>query len=219
MGIFPCYTHIINPKLKNIYLSFDEHGELVIKSPKVSIDRIEKLIISKANWINKTQIKIKNKKSNCDNLTQIYYLGKLIDVTFMESKSSPRVDFNSDNGLTIYAKTDDKEVLTSIIDKFYQAQSLEYITKEVQKYSKIMSLYPIDIKYRKTKRQWGSCSGKNNLSFNTMLMKLNPSLIEYVVIHELAHIQHKNHQKQFWELVEEYSPSHKKLRKELKEYA
>jgi len=81
-----------------------------------------------------------------------------------------------------------------------------------------MSLSPTDVRFRKTKRQWGSCSGKNVLSFNTMMMKLPHDVIEYIVIHELAHIRHKHHQKDFWQLVEQHLPDYKKKVKELKKY-
>lgn len=221
MNIFPCYTHIINPRLKNIYLGFDEHGELVVKSPKVSIEKIEKLIISKSAWINKTKSKLKNKKGRMNDLDNInlYYLGESFPLEFTTKQCKPILEYDATKGFKMYAPTKDSETITLLTNKFYLKQSSLYITPEVEKHSNIMGLYPRGIKYRKTKRQWGSCSGTNALSFNTMLMKLSPEVIRYVIIHELAHITHKNHQSQFWELVEKYCPNHKKLRQELKEYA
>lgn len=221
MNIFPCYTHIIKPKLKNIYLGFDEHGELVIKSPKVSIEKIEKLIISKASWINKTQLRLKNKKGNMSDFSSIdtmYYLGEAYSLKFILAECKLRLEFDSSIEIKIYGKEQDNQALIRLTDKFYLQKSNEHITKEVEKWSKIMRLFPATVKYRKTKRQWGSCSHQNNLSFNTMLMKLPQDVIEYVIIHELAHIKHKNHQKAFWELVGQHSPNHKELREQLKEY-
>ena len=74
------------------------------------------------------------------------------------------------------------------------------------------------IKYRKAKRQWGSCSAKNDLSFNPMLMKLPPEVIEYVIVHELAHIRHKHHQKAFWAFVEKHMPNYRNHEAVLKTY-
>lgn len=221
MNIFPCYTHIIKPKLKNIYLGFDEHGELIIKSPKVSIEKIEKLIISKASWINKTQLRLKNKKGNMSDFSSIdtiYYLGEASSLKFILMDCKPRLELDSNREIKIYGKEQDNQALIRLADKFYLQKSNEHIAKEVEKWSKIMGLFPATVKYRKTKRQWGSCSGTNHLSFNTMLMKLPPIVIEYVIIHELAHIRYKHHQKDFWELVENYCPNHKVLRNQLKEY-
>jgi len=68
------------------------------------------------------------------------------------------------------------------------------------------------------KTRWGSCSAKNTISLNYYLAKLPESLIEYVVVHELAHIKEKNHSAKFWNLVEKYLPDVKKRRKLLREY-
>ena len=79
-----------------------------------------------------------------------------------------------------------------------------------------MGLDYSEIKYRKMKSRWGSCSSKRVLTFNTELIKINKELIDYVIVHELAHIKHMNHSKQFHALVEKYLPLSKRLRKELK---
>jgi len=95
------------------------------------------------------------------------------------------------------------------IDKFYRTKIEEIIPPLVDKYSKLMNLYPTSIKYRKNKRTWGSCNYKNGLNFNTQLSKFPIKIAEYVVIHELAHIKHKNHSKKFWDLVRNYCPDYK----------
>ncbi len=95
------------------------------------------------------------------------------------------------------------------VDKFYRTKSEEIIKPMVESYSKIMNLSSSSIKYRKNKRTWGSCNYKNGLNFNILLMKFPLVVIEYVVIHELAHIKHKNHSRKFWDLVEKYCPDYK----------
>jgi predicted metal-dependent hydrolase len=98
-------------------------------------------------------------------------------------------------------------------DIFYKEKSKEILPKIVDKYSNMMKLFPTKLKYRKNKRVWGSCNYKNEINFNIYLMKLPMELIEYVVIHELAHIKHKNHSKKFWNLVEYYCEDYKKREK------
>ena len=66
------------------------------------------------------------------------------------------------------------------------------------------------------KSKWGSCSVKNSLIFNYYLAKLPEDIIEYVVVHELAHIKHKNHQKEFWDLVSKFIPDYKERIKRLR---
>ncbi len=104
------------------------------------------------------------------------------------------------------------------IDIFYKNEAKKIIPPIVERYSNIMSLFPTSLKYRKNKRTWGSCNYKNGLNFNTLLVKFPIEVIEYVVIHELAHIEHKNHSKKFWNLVEEYCPDYKQREKLLKSF-
>jgi len=95
------------------------------------------------------------------------------------------------------------------LDKFYKEESKKIIPPLVAKYSQIMKLYPTNIKFRKNKRTWGSCNYKNGLNFNTLLVKFPLEAIEYVVIHELAHIKQKNHSNKFWLIVETFCPDYK----------
>ncbi len=102
------------------------------------------------------------------------------------------------------------------IDIFYKARALELLPNLVDKHAKRMQLFPSALKFRKNKTRFGSCSSKNSISLNILLMKFPLEVIEYVVIHELAHIKHKNHSKHFWGLVQEYCPNYKFLDKQLK---
>jgi len=86
----------------------------------------------------------------------------------------------------------------------------------VKIYSEKMNLYPSKVSFRFNKTRWGSCSAKNTLSFNYYLAQLPKELIEYVVVHELAHIRHKNHSKEFWNEVAKYLPDMEARRRELR---
>ena len=81
-----------------------------------------------------------------------------------------------------------------------------------------MNLFPTSISYRKNKRTWGSCNYKNGLNFNILLMKFPIEVMEYVIIHELSHIKHKNHSKDFWNLVSFYCPNYKEVEKSFKKF-
>jgi predicted metal-dependent hydrolase len=69
---------------------------------------------------------------------------------------------------------------------------------------------------KKLKSRWGACDNLNNISLNTYLIQLDWRLIDYVMLHELAHTKHHHHQKSFWDLVANICPGYKDLRKELK---
>lgn len=220
--MLPTFKHIVNPKLKNIYLSFSDSGELIVKSPKVSNQYIEKLLIKKSKWIKEAREKIKLKKgktSTVKNGTEIYFLGEKYICNLNEYKNKSSKLKVQGNNINIYYSTYDNSKFIALIHKFYKTKAKEVIPPLVHKYSKIMSLHPQEIKFRKTKKQWGSCSSKNVLSFNTMTMKLPIDVIEYIIIHELAHIKHKHHKKDFWNLVEQFMPDYKDKINTLKEYS
>ncbi len=75
-----------------------------------------------------------------------------------------------------------------------------------------------NIRLRAMRSQWGSCSSRGNITLNTALLQLSRPLLEYVIIHELAHRIVKNHSKRFWDLVESVCPGSKEARRELRTY-
>ena len=93
----------------------------------------------------------------------------------------------------------------------------EKITQRVQYYSLKMDVTYNRVSVRNQKTRWGSCSSKGNLNFNYRLFYLPEELLDYVVVHELAHRLHMNHSKDFWQEVERYFPDYKECRKQLKE--
>ena len=73
------------------------------------------------------------------------------------------------------------------------------------------------ITIREQKTRWGSCSSKGNLNFNWKLVLLDPELLDYVVVHELAHRREMNHSVAFWKVVESELPDYRERRRRLKE--
>ena len=105
-------------------------------------------------------------------------------------------------------------------DEFSRKERVEIkekITQRVQYYSLKMDVTYNRVSVRNQKTRWGSCSSKGNLNFNYRLFYLPEELLDYVVVHELAHRRHMNHSKDFWQEVEVYFPDYKACRKQLKE--
>lgn len=220
-SLFPGYTHIVNPKLKYIYLSFDAKGNLIIKSPKVSLKHIENLLLKKTKWIQNSRAKIQNKKGRLLDFSEdnfLYYLGERYPLELkphLPKKTGLEFDGTA---FTLFYHSFDPLLFQAHIDRFYANSAREILSPLVKEWSKKMQLIPSEIKFRKTKRQWGSCSQKNIISFNTMAAKLPLNVIHYLVVHELAHIKHKHHQRSFWELVAHHLPAYKAHINELKTY-
>lgn len=92
----------------------------------------------------------------------------------------------------------------------------EMIPQRVAYYSGLMGLCPAGVKITSAQKRFGSCSGKDSLCFSWRLMLYPMEAVDYVVVHELAHIRHKNHGKAFYALVARYMPDYRERERLLK---
>lgn len=98
---------------------------------------------------------------------------------------------------------------------FFKLKASETLNEKVDHWSKEMNLFPKSVSYRNQKTRWGSCSSEGRVNLNWKLACFEPAIQDYVVIHELAHLKHQDHSKNFWKLVEIFSPNRKKLSQDL----
>ncbi|MNY56359.1 WLM domain protein [compost metagenome] len=80
-----------------------------------------------------------------------------------------------------------------------------------------MNLHPSQVKFREQRTRWGSCSSRKVINLNWRLIVFDAAIIDYVIVHELAHIQHMDHSGRFWGLVEKYVENYQELMRSLKE--
>ena len=99
----------------------------------------------------------------------------------------------------------------------YRKQANALLPERVAHFANIMGVTPTGVRITGAKKRFGSCSPKNALCFSLYLMQYPPDAIDYVVVHELAHIVHHNHSASFWATVEAYMPDYKRRRALLKQ--
>lgn len=92
----------------------------------------------------------------------------------------------------------------------------EVLPEKVRFWGERMGLHPTRITITRARTRYGSCSAKNAISFSCRLMRREGDLIDYVVVHELAHIRFKNHGRAFHQLIERTLPGHRALEKRLR---
>ena len=100
--------------------------------------------------------------------------------------------------------------------QIYRAQARNLLVDMVNTYAGRMKVEPSGIRVTGAKTSWGSCSGANNLSFTWRLMMAPIEVVEYVVVHELAHIREHNHSQRFWAAVEGVLPDYRSRKDALK---
>ncbi len=182
------YTVIRKFRLKHIYIHVKSDASVEIRtSLTTSTKSIEAFVEKKSSWIREKQVHFQNRKRV--EVEKFYLLGTICE----------KIDYEISSDETL--------------NLLYRQKAIETIAPLIQTWSEKMQLFPTHVGYRKNKTRWGSCNGKNRLSFNTNLAKMHPDFIEYVVVHELAHIKHKNHSKSFWSEVEKFLPDYKNRKK------
>ncbi len=208
--------HICKTTLKNSYISIvpsleneKNYAKIILKSPRVSKNYIKKLLTDKEVWIRKQILKIELQEVKTINLEdEVLLFGEIYSIDVDEAKIL--------RNYLQRLKTVDKNTILNAYNKFYKQYAKDYITPRLEYFAQEMNLSYTEVKFRKMKSRWGSCSSKKSITFNTELMKVKKELIDYVIVHELSHLTHMNHSKEFHSLVDEYIYDSKLKRKELK---
>jgi len=105
----------------------------------------------------------------------------------------------------------------SALVAWYREEARVFLSNKTYFYAQKMRLKPGRIAIRDQKTRWGSCSARGNLNFSWRLIMMPENIVDYVVVHELCHIRHKNHGKDFWALVGSVIPDYKEKRAWLKQ--
>lgn len=216
------FTHEIKHGLRRVYIRINNDGKVMLRSARMSINEARGIILSKSGWI---QAKLAEKRTNAvfDPLQNMHYLGVQYENQwiFNEKMGIGSVKIGFQAGKCVFEYNPQMmrdEILLEKLDGFYRKEAKKIVPPLVEKWSAVMGLKPKSVTFRKARSRWGSCSSKGGLSFNIYLAKLPPECIEYVVVHELAHLAHHNHGAQFWALVGRYIPQYTHIRNRMKNF-
>lgn len=190
----------------------------MIEEFKVKINsEIYKVILRKKDSNKHVYLRVKDK--DLLEISSNRYFSKLDAVELINRQKEYFIKKQKyENSYLYFGERFEKNELKIDLDILYKNEAKKIIPILVEKFSKQMNLFPTSIKYRKNKRTWGSCNYKNGLNFNILLVQFPLEVIEYIVIHELAHIKHKNHSKAFWSLVSKYCSDYIRREKVLKSF-
>jgi predicted metal-dependent hydrolase len=120
-----------------------------------------------------------------------------------------------------YATVEDsriQEVIRRAIEATWRVEAKKYLPTRVQQLAEKNGFTFKKLSIKKAGTRWGSCSHDNNINLNLQLMRLPDALLDYVILHELAHTVEKNHQASFWRLLEKVLPGARQLDKQLNNY-
>jgi hypothetical protein len=121
------------------------------------------------------------------------------------------------NELRVFVLNDsDVAFIEQAVTCWYRNEAEQFFLQRVAHYALLLNVTPLAVKLSDAKTQWGSCTAQGSIRLNLQLIKLPVRLIDYVVVHELAHLRELNHSASFWRLVENACPEYATLRDELK---
>lgn len=206
---------IIRSRRRTLAIQILPDATLVVKVPLFTpMIFINKFINQNLEWIENKLDLVRKQKTKTGEYSEgdlIFFLGKEYvirygDYTNIALKEKSML-------IPIALKFRIKRELTN----WYIKHARVLITKQVEYYSEQMKAPYMDLKFSDTKSQWGRCTHDNKLQFNWRLIMASMLVINYVVVHELAHTIEKNHSRAFWSKVRLYNPSYRQQIKWLKE--
>ncbi|MCX6051408.1 MAG: SprT family zinc-dependent metalloprotease [Campylobacterales bacterium] len=201
--------HVCKPTLKNSYISVNKNAKIVLRTPKVSQKFITDLLTKKEDWIRKHLLSVASNKPEIVNLEdELLLFGDIYSIDVQEARELR--EFLS------ALKIQNQKNILKCYDNFYKLYANKYLIPRTVHFSNIMNLDYKEIKFRKMKSRWGSCSYHGVITLNIELVKIKKELIDYVIVHELAHLVHMNHSKNFHNLVQKYIINSRLIRQELK---
>ncbi|HKK42437.1 MAG TPA: SprT family zinc-dependent metalloprotease [Bacteroidales bacterium] len=217
---------IIYSKRRTIGISIRQDASVIIRVPaRTPMKTIERIVAGKAGWIKKHRDNYLENTSlrpgikYCQGETHMFR-GKMLSLNITRS-DRPSVSFNI-NSIELFARNpEDRDEVKRILYRGYRqnaGQVFPVIMSEVLAELHDYHFRPSLLIIRTMKRRWGSCSMKGLITLNTELIKLADRYIEYVIIHELCHLKHHNHSKQYYEQLSELCPDWKSVRQEMKKY-
>lgn len=215
---------ITKKNIKNIRLSVHPpNGEVKVSAPKrMTEEGIRLFVVSKLSWVKKQRSRFENQEK-IPEMEYIsgeshYYFGEryLLNVIYGSTNKS-NVEIRNDEYIDLYIKNgSDKEKREKVMKEWYRKELKAVIPQVIEKWEKIMNLKVNDWGVKQMKTRWGTCNiNAKRIWINLDLVKKPHHCLEYIVVHEMAHLIERGHGDKFKAIMDKYYPNWKKMKAEL----
>ncbi|OAS88274.1 M48 family metallopeptidase [Metabacillus litoralis] len=203
-------------KRTSMGIYIDPFGNVEVQAPKgTPIESVLQLLEEKWDWIQQKSKEMKDRALGpnvkvYDHGESFLYLGNAypIQIYLDINIKQDHVVFEGDS-LHIYVKQVEDEKIKQALKRFYYQQCKALVERSVQSFQSNFKIKPRSIRISDNKRTWGTCDSKLQLTFNWRLAMAPQRVIDYVVVHEMCHMVHLNHDRSFWRLVGRIIPDYK----------
>lgn len=212
MAVTP--DEIIRSRRKTLAISIDAFGRLIVRAPlTMSEAKIKAFLEEKQRWIMRKQAERQGAgiclpPENLDGY-EFLLLGEKHKIRLADTG---KVSYNLKESVIYLPNKNPKERLI----KWLKDNAKRIFSERTQQTARRMETSYRSVMITSARGRWGSCSGNNALHYSFRLLYAPKDVIEYVIVHELAHTKHKNHSKAFWAEVAKYAPDWKMKRNWLK---
>lgn len=215
---------------RNITIQLQPHKPIKVLAAKATPQNmILEFLLSKKSWIEKNIEKFKDHPKPVEKKFQqneiFQFLGRDLKLKPVITLNKRKFVSATDEHLLLHIPRNEwsatqlwQEHADSLehIRQFYKREAVRTLEERTKYWAQQMNLYPKSLAFREQRTRWGSCSSRGSVNLNWRLIVFKLELIDYVIIHELAHLRHMDHSKNFWGLVAIHSPQYKALMDELK---
>lgn len=219
-GILISYS-IERKKRKSMAIKINNNGDFLVSVPKSMTKKsIDVFIENNIDWIYNQKILFRDKVQKLYvSGEKILLLGKeyLIDIIVNESLKNAKVSLLKEK-IIIECTCKKSNNIKNIIENWYRKIAKEIFNERTLYYANKIGIEYNKISIKNQKTRWGSCSSKKNLNFNFRLIMAPKEILDYIIIHELCHLIHFNHSKEYWETVEKYMPDYIERKTMLKDW-
>ena len=207
----------------SIGISIDPYGKIEVQAPKGTSDAyVLSLLEEKWDWIQAKMQEIRDrslgqKEKNYDNGERFLYLGNEYPIHISQDPDITQDHAVFEAGiLHIKVKELEDENIKQALKRFYYQQCKTLVEKSIRAHQSHFKAKPRSIRITDSKKTWGTCDSRQQLTFNWRLAMAPPGVIDYVVVHEMCHMVHLNHDRSFWRLVGKIIPDYEQRENWLK---
>lgn len=207
-------SQVIRTKRRTLALQIAPDASLIIRAPhRASAETIRQAVQRKMPWILKKQRLARETfrppvKHDFIDGEEFLYLGEWHKLLVVPGASIPLV-FNEREFLLSGAYLPKAKQL---FEKWYKEKAFEIISDRIKRYAEMTGLKYSNISITSARKRWGSCSLKGNLNFSWRLVMTPLATVDYVVVHELVHLDEHNHSSHFWQKVRAILPDYLQAR-------
>lgn len=216
----PRIFSLIRSGRKSVGLSVTREGLLVVRAPKrLSAAAIEEAVRERAGWIRKKQEENRARMGNFpphayEENESFLFLGESLSLHY--SANAKKV-FSS--GGVLFVPVKKREKAQEAVAAWYKAEARAYFTVRLGHFGALMGVKHTSLRLSSAVTRWGSCASGGGISLAWRLISAPQEQVDYVIVHELAHLKRRDHSAAFWAEVLSVLPDYKKRRKELGEFS